>query len=105
MSDVSQRPHGAKIAIPSTDHPRPLRPPRWEDIHEIRAWLGALRAVLLDATGAGEDATRRVSDRVFSRAEARRRLEEAEHAALVMLDAAEIDLSIKQQEGSVTKPG
>ena len=103
MSDVQQRPRGANVALPSTDHPRPLRPPRWVDPSEIRAWLGALRAVLLDATAAGGDATRRPADRVFSRAEARRRLEEAEHAALVMLDAAEMDLAIKQQEGPVAR--
>ena len=98
MTHVPQRPRGANVAFPSTDHPRPLRPPRWEDPAEILAWFGALRATLLDAVAAGEDATRRPRERVFSRAEARRRLEEAEHAALVMLDAAELDLATRQQQ-------
>jgi len=47
-----------------------------------------VRDALIDAVAAGEDAARRPSERMFSRAEVRRRIAEAEHAALVMLDAA-----------------
>jgi len=54
----------------------------------VRAWLEAIRDALIDAAAAGEDAARRPSERMFSRAEVRRRIAEAEQAALLMLDAA-----------------
>jgi hypothetical protein len=48
------------------------------DVLDHDAWLAALRAAIDDALAAGEDATRRLSERVLSRAEARRKLQEAE---------------------------
>ena len=61
--------------------------------NEVRAWLHDLREQVLDATAAGEDATRRPKKRVFSRAEARRRIREAEKNLLALLEAAERGLS------------
>jgi len=54
----------------------------------VLAWIQALRDALSDVAAAGEDAARRPSERMFSRAEVLRRIAESEHAALVMLDAA-----------------
>src|SRR5690349_20494977 len=99
MSDVPQRPRGANASLASIDRPRPLRAPRWEDPVEVRAWLAALRAVFLDANASGEDATRRLGDRVFSLAEARRRIEDAERAALAMFDTADADLAAREKTG------
>lgn len=48
------------------------------DVLDHDAWLAALRAAIDDALAAGEDATRRLPLRVLSRAEARRKLQEAE---------------------------
>jgi hypothetical protein len=67
MSTIPERPPGAM----ATDPPPCLTP-------DPRAWLIALRSAVEDAVSAGEDATRRPSERVLSRAEARRQLHEAE---------------------------
>ncbi len=48
------------------------------DVPDHDAWLAALRPAIEDALAAGEDATRRLSERVLSRAEARRKIQEAE---------------------------
>ena len=88
MSTVPERPRGANVPLSSPDRRRPLRPPRWDDPSEVLAWLQALRDALIDAVAAGEDAARRPSERMFSRAEVRRRIAEAEQAALVMIDAS-----------------
>ena len=64
MATVPKRPLG--VTLTSTDVPDHV------------AWLSALRAAIDDALAAGEDATRRLSERVLSRAEARRKLREAE---------------------------
>ena len=88
MSTVPERPRGANVPLSSPERRRPLRPPKWDDPAEVRAWLEVVRDALIDAAAAGEDAARRPSERMFSRAEVCRRIAEAEHAALVMLDAA-----------------
>ncbi|MFT3773400.1 MAG: hypothetical protein QM820_49100 [Minicystis sp.] len=62
---------------------------RLDDPNMVCAWLAGLRAHVLDAVAAGEDATRRVHARVLSRAEARRRLRAAERALLQMIEIAE----------------
>lgn len=64
MTTVPKRPLG--VTLTSTDLP------------DHDAWLAALRTAIDDGLAAGEDATRRLSDRVLSRAEARRNLELAE---------------------------
>jgi hypothetical protein len=63
MVTVPTRPLG--VTLTSTDLP------------DRDAWLAALRAVIDDGLAAGEDATRRLSERVLSRAEARRKILEA----------------------------
>jgi len=64
MTTVPKRPLG--VILTSTD------------VRDQEAWLAALRAAVDDGLAAGEDATRRLSDRVLSRAEARRKILEAE---------------------------
>jgi hypothetical protein len=64
MATVPTRPLG--VTLTSTDVP------------DHDAWLAALRTAIEDGLAAGEDATRRISDRVLSRAEARRKIQEAE---------------------------
>jgi hypothetical protein len=61
---------------------------RWENPEERKRWITALRSALDDALAAGEDATRRLSDRVLSRAEARRKLHEAEKRIDTLLEIA-----------------
>ena len=73
----SPRPFEGRAALP------------WEDPVEIRAWLGALREQTDDLAAAGEDATRRLEERVLSRSEARRRIESAGQAVDDLLGAAE----------------
>ena len=72
----SPRPFEGRAALP------------WEDPAEIRAWLGALREQIDDLAAAGEDATRRLAERVLSRVEARRRIEAAGQAVEALLEAA-----------------
>ena len=61
----------------------------------LREWLTALRDATDDALAAGEDATRRVRRRVLSRAEARRKLREAEAKIDGLLTLAESALDTK----------
>ena len=51
---------------------------RWDDREQMRQCLTVLREVAHDALAAGDDATRPLRDRVLSRAEAKRKLDEAE---------------------------
>ena len=51
---------------------------RWDDPEDRKRWVSALRSALHDALAAGDNATRRLSERMLSRAEARRKLQEAE---------------------------
>lgn len=53
------------------------RPMDFGNPEEVRAFLGAVRDLALDAVAAGEDATRLPRRRLFSRYEARRRIREA----------------------------
>lgn len=62
---------------------------RWDDPEDVKRWISALRSAVHDALAAGEDATRRLSERVLSRAEARRKLREAEKRIDSLLDVAE----------------
>ena len=60
----------------------------WKDPAEIHGWLGALREQIDDLVAAGDDATRRLAERVLSRAEARRRIEAAGQAIDDLIEAA-----------------
>jgi hypothetical protein len=55
------------------------------DLPDDPAWLDALRSAIDDGLAAGEDATRRLSERVLSRAEARRKIQEAEARIAALL--------------------
>lgn len=68
------------------------RPVDFTNPEEVRAFLGALRDLALDAIAAGEDATRLPRRRMFSRYEARRRIREAETALLALVEGAEREL-------------
>lgn len=75
--------------------PRSAPPPlRWDDPERARAWLANLRAQLLDALAAGEDAVRPLHRRVLSRAEAGRKLRAAKRALLALVHAAEAGLPV-----------
>jgi predicted DNA-binding protein (UPF0278 family) len=77
-----------------TDRPPPPNATiRFDDARDLREWLTMLRAQVDHGLGAAEDATRPVLERVFSRHEARRRVEEATKALHKLLDAAERGLS------------
>lgn len=67
----------------------------FDDRTRMREWLKALRDKIDDGLAAGEDATRRFSDRVLSRAEARRKLCEAETGIESLLALAENALETK----------
>jgi hypothetical protein len=66
-----------------------------DDTQEVRRWITLLREQVDQGFGAAEDATRPVRERVFSRHEARRRIEHAEKLIRNLLDAAEARLSAK----------
>ena len=74
--------------------PERRRAVQWDDPADIKLWLCALRAQTDDVIAACEDATRRQSDRVLSRAEARRKLLAAETQVARLLDAAEQGLDL-----------
>jgi hypothetical protein len=67
----------------------------FDDRERMREWLNALRDAIDDAIGAGDDATRRFSKRVLSRAETRRKLREAESSIESLLVLAENALETK----------
>ncbi len=66
---------------------------RLDDGEQMRQWLKALRDATNDTIAAGDDATRPFSKRVLSRAEARRKLREAESRIDELLTLAESALS------------
>jgi hypothetical protein len=68
---------------------------RWEDPERVGVWLKALREQIDNAVAAGEDATRRCRKRVLSRAEARRKLRDANTRLDELLAMAESALDPK----------
>lgn len=60
----------------------------WNKPEEVLAWLALVRDHILDAVAAGDDATRPISKRVLSRAEARRKIYRAEKDLVRLLAAA-----------------
>ena len=68
---------------------------RFDDREQMRGWLKALRDAIDDGFAAGDDATRRFKKRVLSRAEARRKLCEAERSIEELLSLAERALDNK----------
>ena len=68
---------------------------RFDDGEQMREWVKALRDAIDDGIAAGDDATRRFSKRVLSRAEARRKLREAESSIEGLLSLAERALDNK----------
>ena len=67
---------------------------QWDDPADIKLWLCALRGQIEDVIAAAEDATRRQSDRVLSRAEARCKLLAAETQIARLLDAGELSIDV-----------
>jgi hypothetical protein len=67
----------------------------WNDPERVDAWLKALREQIDNALAAGEDATRRLRRRVLSRAEARRKLRDANKSLDDLLAMAERGLDTK----------
>jgi len=87
VTQISERPSGAKPSDPSID--LPLLPLAFDDAPAVRAWLSFLREHILDALAAGEDAARSPRERMFSRHEVRRRLASEERVLLGLVDAGE----------------
>jgi hypothetical protein len=75
---------------------------RWDDPADIKLWIFALRGEVDDVIAACEDATRRQSDRVLSRAEARRKLLAAETQIARLLEAGEQSLDVAAEAHAVT---
>ena len=67
---------------------------RLADDEQTRQWLAALREATNDTIAAGDDATRPLSKRVLSRAEAQRKLREAGNSIDALLTCAESALSV-----------
>ncbi len=84
MPEVHETPQEGQGMDPSADRPAL----NWQDPEEVERWFEALRDAILDGLAAGQDATRRLKKRLFSRHEARRRIDEAEQNVLALLDAA-----------------
>jgi hypothetical protein len=80
MSDNDKTPKSDRIPMASL---------RFDDREQMRPWLKALRDATNDAIAAGDDATRPFSKRVLSRAEAKRKLREAESSLEELLTLAE----------------
>lgn len=59
------------------------------DREQMGKWLNTLRDMTSDAFAAGDDATRPVRERVLSRAEAKRKLHEAQSSIERLLKIAE----------------
>ena len=68
---------------------------RFDDREQMCEWLKALRDAIDDGIAAGDDATRCFKKRVLSRAEARRKLREAENSIEGLLSLAERALDNK----------
>ena len=67
---------------------------RLTDDAQTREWLKALRDATNDTLAAGDDATRPLSKRVLSRAEAQRKLREAGDSIDALLTCAESALFV-----------
>ena len=62
---------------------------RLTDREQMGQWLNVLREAIDDTLAAGDDATRPLRDRVLSRAEAQRKIREAENSLKGLLTLAE----------------
>ena len=92
MSNVLARTHSAN----TVDHHAALASRdfvRWDDPEEVKLWILSVRNTVEDALGAGDDASRRIRDRVLSRAEVRRKLTTAGYAFEALIGAAESGLA------------
>lgn len=101
MSRLHARASGAN---PSDQPAAPTRRDavQWDDPADIKLWIFALRGEIDDVVAACEDATRRYTDRVLSRAEARRKLLAAETQIAHLLDAGERSLQGAERDRVVT---
>jgi len=79
--------------MPKSDR-LPVTSLRLADDEQTRQWLKALREVTNDTLAAGDDATRPLSKRVLSRAEAKRKFREAGNSLDALLTCAERALSV-----------
>ncbi len=88
MARVPQRPRGANLpSVPAAPERRTFI--RLDDPADLKRWLETLRSVVADVVAAGEDATRRASERVLSRVEARRKIVAADERIASILGLAE----------------
>ena len=92
MATISERPLCATATDPRSQSAA-RNAVRWDDPEDVRLWIAALRSAAADAVAAGRDATRRPSERVIARAEARRMIDVADENVATLLDAGERCLS------------
>jgi hypothetical protein len=78
---------------PSLRSFRSLRPLRWDDPIETRAWLQEVRLFFEDLAAVGREGSRRIKDRTLSRAELERQESEAEHKLRALFEAADAGLA------------
>lgn len=64
------------------------------DPEQMRAWVSAVQDAFNDTLAAGNDATRPLRERVMSRAEAKRQLDEAQSSMKKLLGVAESALDV-----------
>ena len=69
-----------------------MRPLNLNSPAEVLTWLGVLRSKVADIAAAGRDATLPPRDRVLSRAEARRQIDEGESAIGRLIEVAYVGL-------------
>jgi len=90
MTSDRQYPDDAETFDGQTDRPPPPDDAlRFDDPVHVREWLTLLKEQVDEGFGAAEDATRPIQERVFSRHEARRRIEKAGETIRNLLDMAE----------------
>ena len=73
--------------------PRSIRPLRWDDPVDTRAWLDQVRLAFEDLAALSREGARRLKDRTLSRAEIERQASEAEHKLRALLVAADDGLA------------
>jgi len=94
MNADRQYPDDAETFDGQTDRPPPPdHALRFDDPADVREWLRLLKEQVDEGFGTAEDATRPFRERVFSRYEARRRIEHAEKFIRNLLDSAERGLT------------
>jgi hypothetical protein len=92
-SAASPTAHDPQEPPGSPPSPRSLRPLRWADPLDARAWLDEVRTQVADLAALGREGSRRIKHRVLSRAERGRQVRTAMRLLDALLDAADAGLT------------